>query len=272
MLSLCWQDLGSSIEKIRTAKDYKNGSTIFHEILQSDIPEQEKSTPRLIDEAMVLAIAGSDTTASTLSALTYHILSDRSIFARLREELDSAMPGSDQYPDPAALNRLPFLNALVEEALRLYPSATHRQDRVAPDEDLIFHHPNGTNVLIPAGTTIGMTAPIVNRHPGWYENPEMFDPDRYLKDPKLFRRHLTFSKGRRQCLGMNLAYQELRTLTAAIFRKYQVFDSDLVEQNGLTLELYDTRVEDVKLHADYVTPGLRPGSKGVRLIVRHTKL
>lgn len=241
---------------------------MFHEILRSNIPTPEKSTPRLVDEAMVLTIAGTDTTAATLVALTYHILSTPSIFTRLRRELDSAMPFPDQPPDPKALDALPFLNALIEEALRLYPSATHRQDRVAPDEDLVFTYASGGALVIPAGTTVGMTAPLVNRDAGMYESANEFRPERYLENPGLMRRHFTFGKGARQCLGMNLAYQELQTFTAGVFRKYAVFDAGRETQGGPTLQLFETGAEDVRLQADYVTPGLRPGSHGVRVVIR----
>ena len=219
---------------------------------------------------MVLTIAGTDTTASTLSALTFHVLNDVTIFNRLRTELETVMPDADQSPDPVKLSTLPFLNALIEEALRLYPSATHRQDRVAPNDVLIFSHPDGKQTIIPAGTIIGMTAPLLNRRPHWYEDAESFHPERYLDDPKLLRRHLTFSKGGRQCLGINLAYQELQMFVAGIFRKYRVFDMSALRQDGPTLELYDTTVEDIKMHADYVSPGLRPGSYGVRVKVRNS--
>jgi cytochrome P450 len=222
-----------------------------------------------VDEAMVLTIAGTDTTASTLVALTYHILSTPSIFTQLRRELDSAMPTPDQPPDPKVLDALPFLNALIEEALRLYPSATHRQDRVAPDEDLVFMYPDGKTLVIPAGTTVGMTAPLVNRNPSMYDSAGDFKPERFLANPALMRRHFTFGKGARQCLGMNLAYQELQTFIAGVFRKYAIYDEGKETQGGPTLQLFETTSEDVRLHADYVTPGLRPGSHGVRVVIRH---
>jgi cytochrome P450 len=222
----------------------------------------------MVDEAMILAIAGADTTAATLEVLTYHVLSDKEMFKRLRAELDQAIPDPTQFPDPVKLDNLPFLNALIEETLRLYPSATHRQDRLAPDEDLVYEYPDGRSVTIPRGTVVGMTAMLVNRSPLWYENPDEFRPERYLENPKSFKRMLTFSKGARQCLGINLAYQELQTFTAGIFRKYGPYDPKLKEQSGPTLELHETTLEDVKTHADYVTPGLRPGSKGVQVRIR----
>jgi cytochrome P450 len=218
---------------------------------------------------MVLTIAGSDTTASTLVALTYHVLSTPSIFARLRAELDDAIPSPDQAPDPKALDALSFLNALIEEALRMYPSATHRQDRVAPDTDLIYTSPSGSRILIPRGTIIGMTAPLLNRSPQLYTSPDTFSPDRYLDNPALKHTHFTFGAGARKCLGLNLAYQELQTFTAGVFRKYAVFDPQKADQGGPTMQLFETEIEDVRLHADYVTPGLRPGGKGVRVVIRN---
>ena len=180
------------------------------------------------------------------------------------------MPSSEQAPDPKALDKLPFLNALIEETLRFYPTGTHRQDRVAPDEALIFTYADGKKLHIPAGTIVGMTAPLINRHPAWYDDAETFKPDRYIDNPKLLRRHFTFSKGMRQCLGMNLAYQELQTFTAGIFRKYSPYDAEMQVQEGPTLELFETGIEDVLMHADYVTPGRKPGSQGVRIRIRNT--
>ncbi|KAF4845946.1 Cytochrome P450 monooxygenase orf6 [Colletotrichum siamense] len=179
------EDLTVKIEAIRGSKDDYEGKTIFHEIMESDIPESEKSTPRLVDEAMV------------------------------------------------------------------------------------FEYADGRTLVLPAGTMVGMTAPPLNKHPAWFTEPHIFNPDRYIDDPRLFKKHLTFGKGGRQCLGMNLAYQELQTFTAGIFRKYGIYDPRLKSQDGPTLELFETSIDDIRMHADYVTPGLRPGSKGVRLRIRH---
>jgi len=67
---------------------------------------------------------------------------------------------------------------------------------------------------------------------------------------------------------MNLAYQELYLIIAGIFRKYDLFDGTEM-QKGPTLQLYETTEEDVDMYADYITPGTKPGSKGVRLIIRN---
>lgn len=258
------------IEKVRgEVEGGGQGQTIFHEVLRSDLPEAEKSTSRLVEEASVLTIAGADTTALTLTCLSYQVLSNRAIFDRLRAELESVMPDPNQAPDPVKLDHLPFLNALIEESLRFYPTATHRQDRRAPADDLVYRYPDGGSVVIPAGTSVGMTAPLVNRSPLWYEDPDTFNPDRYLEDPRLMRRTMTFSKGLRQCIGINLAYQELQTVTAAVFRKYRPYDASLEKQGGPTMELYRTTHREVEMHADYVTMYNYPGSEGLRVIIRN---
>lgn len=242
--------------------------TVFHDILASQIPESEKSTPRLINEAMVITIAGSDTTALTMLALIYHVLNDKLLFERLRHELESVMPNFDEPPDASKLDQLTFLNALIKESLRMYPSAVGRQDRVAPEQDLIYQYPDGRAIKLPAGTVMGMTAPLINRHPAWFDNPDLFNPDRYIENPALLRRNLTFSKGGRVCLGMNLAYQEMQTFVAGIFRKYSRYDESLKSQPGPTLELFETTKEDFEMYSDYVTPHPKPGSRGIRVRVR----
>jgi cytochrome P450 len=260
--------LYAQIEEVRNAKDLPEGKTIFHEIMRSDIPEPEKETKRLGDEAMVLVMAGSETTASTLAVIMYHLLADRQLLARLKAELKTAMPDPNEPPVAARLDSLPFLNALIEESLRLYPGASFRQDRVAPDEDLVYEGRDGHTIVIPAGTPVGMTAPLINRHPDIYERPDEFLPDRYLENPGLKKYQFAFSKGTRQCLGINLAYQELQTFTAGIFRKYDVYDPTKKKQDGPTLELFQTTQADIKMHADYITPAPYYGSQGLRIVIR----
>lgn len=178
------------------------------------------------------------------------------------------MPDMNQMPDASKLDALPFLNAVIQEAIRLHPGATHRQDRVAPDEDLICRGLYGEDVVIPRGTCIGMNAPLINRHHSIYERPDDFYPDRYIQDPKLLKYQMSFSKGTRQCLGINLAYQELQTFTAGIFRRYNVYDAIKEEQQGPTLELFESTLEDVSMYSDYITPAPYEGSQGLRLLIR----
>ena len=84
--------------------------------------------------------------------------------------------------------------------------------------------------------------------------------DRYL---------LSFSKGSRICLGINLAYQELYLVLAAVFRKYDLYDKTAKEkEQGPTLMLYDTvRERDIDLDSDLGGPSPKPESQGLRIKV-----
>jgi cytochrome P450 len=83
--------------------------TVFHDILDSDLPAQEKTAERLWQEAQVLCIAGTGTTAWTLSVIMFYLLADPKVLQKLRDELEKAVP------DPAAptatkeLEKLPYL-------------------------------------------------------------------------------------------------------------------------------------------------------------------
>jgi cytochrome P450 len=113
-----------------------------------------------------------------------------------------------------------------------------------------------------------MTAPLLNRLESFYPSPRSFLPERYLDNPSLTRYQLAFSKGSRQCIGINLAYTELQCIIAGIFRRYDVYDNSREHQIGPTLELFETSREDVDFANDYVTVAVKEGSNGVRLVIR----
>ena len=132
--------------------------TIFHSLIRNqNLPEAEKSDKRLADEANILLGAGTDTTASTLAYTTYHLLSNPTILKKLRDELISAIPDPQDMPPLNKLEALPYLTAVVQEGIRLHPGASIRQERVAPDEDLLYEdRKTGMKWLIPKGVSQGL--------------------------------------------------------------------------------------------------------------------
>ncbi|KPI35302.1 Trichodiene oxygenase [Cyphellophora attinorum] len=253
-----------------TTKD-SSRSSIFHEILASSIPESEKSDARIAQEAGILLIAGTDTLAATLAAIMYEVLADRNLLNRLRDELKAVIPEADTAIDPAKLDKLPLLNAIIQEGLRMHPGVVLRQDRVCPDETLVYTYPDDSKrqITIPRGTAMGMTAPLLNRCPEIYGNdPDVFRPQRYIDDPGLQKYLFSFGKGGRQCIGINLAWEEMKVFVAGVFRKYDLYDEARAGKQGPTLELYETSREDVAMYADFVTPGFVPGSQGMRVRIR----
>jgi cytochrome P450 len=132
--------------------------TIFDGMLtNANLPESGKSTPRLLDEAIVLIGAGTETTANTLATLTYHILANPDIVRKLKAELAEAIPDVEALPESTRVEALPYLTAVVQEGIRLHPGASLRQERVAPDEDLFYEDAkSGKKYVITRGVSISI--------------------------------------------------------------------------------------------------------------------
>lgn len=160
------------------------------------------------------------------------------------------------------LEKLPFLNAVLKEGLRLAYGSSARSARIAPDVSL-----QCGSFTIPPGTPVSMTVPITHHDPSIFANPDAFEPDRWM-DPStaagLDRFLVPFSKGSRNCLGMNLAWAEIYMCAAAVFGRFGSGDARDEGDVGV-MELYETDEGDVKMESDMFFPVPRKGSKGVRV-------
>lgn len=94
-------------------------ASLFRYIVNSDMPESELSVERLTKEAQVLLGAGTASTARTLDFISYYILANPNIRSRLREELKDTMTDYPrEVPSWAQLQKLPYLQAIINEGLR----------------------------------------------------------------------------------------------------------------------------------------------------------
>ncbi len=249
------RDIADQIKQIMMGKNesYKFVShpTIFHDLLDSDLPPEEKALDRLWQEGQTVVGAGTETTAWTLTVVTYHLLANPEKLARLRKELSSVMTSPDVKPSWNTLEKLPYLSACISEGLRLsFGVSTHLQ-RVSPDTVLTY-----LNWAIPPGTPVGMTSVLIHLNPSIFPVPKEFRPERWLENPRLERYLVSFSKGSRQCLGMNLAYAELFLCLANVVGRFE------------GMELYETGKDDVEIQADNYVPKAKEGSLGVRVVIR----
>lgn len=206
-------------------EDKMKCDTLFDHIVNSDLPESELSIERLASEAQVVMGAGTVTTARTMDYLLVHILLNHRVSERLRDELQEPMKGfPEKIPPYSELEKLPWLQACIKEALRLSPGLTHRLPRVSPHQELVYQdwviprnvsfstkHKNTINdsvelIRVPYSqqTPVGMSAYFMHTDPRVYKDPMVFRPERWLEDvtPDMLRNYVPFTKGSRRCLGV----------------------------------------------------------------------
>ncbi|RDW58232.1 cytochrome P450-14 [Coleophoma cylindrospora] len=222
--------------------------TIFHALLKSNLPVEEKSLKRLWQEGQIVVGAGADTTASVLSVTTFHILDNPDKLQKLKDELENAFPDRYAPVTLAVAEQLPYLTNIILEGLRLSYGISSRLQRVAPNETLQFHE-----WTIPPGTPVGMTSVMMHHNEDIFPDSYSFIPERWV-DKSLQKYLVPFTKGSRQCIGINLARAELCLVLATVFRRYD-------------MELFDTvRNRDVDLAHEMFLPQPSQQSKGVRVM------
>jgi hypothetical protein len=112
--------------------------SIFYELRDSGLPDEEKTIQRLCNEGQILTGTRMETTATTLSQIIFYFLSDREILDTLRAELRIAMPTLQARISVTKLEQLPYLFAVVSEGLRMSIGVTTRLPRIATDEVLTY--------------------------------------------------------------------------------------------------------------------------------------
>jgi cytochrome P450 len=184
------------------------------------------STRDIIVHLSTNVFAGSDTTAIALRAIVYFLCRHPACMDRLVAEIDEAdKMGKLSRPitHKEATTVLPYLGAVVKEAMRLHPSVGFLMERHVPAEglDVQGYH-------IPAGTIVGVNPWVTNRSPVFGPEPEKFDPTRWLtategqlKDMDSIW-ELNFGAGSRKCIGRNISWIEIHKVIPELFRQYRV--------------------------------------------------
>lgn len=103
-------------------------------------------------------------------------------------------------------------------------------------------------------TPVSMSAMLTHDNPTLFPNPRTFDPERFIEHPQLKRYLTPFSRGSRQCAGLNLAYAEFFLTLAAVFAPGRP-----------RLRLWETDVSDVETRHDFLNTSPRLDSKGIRV-------
>lgn len=163
------------------------------------------------DELVTLLFAGHETTGIALAWAMYWLLRDRDALTRLLAELDAA----GERPEPEAIARLPYLEAVTQETLRLYP--------IAPDGPRMLARPLEVGgFTIPPGACVAVAHALLHINPDTYPEPHRFRPERFLGRKFGPFEYAPFGGGHRRCLGAAFATYELKIVLATLLRNFRL--------------------------------------------------
>ncbi|KAI1197064.1 cytochrome P450 [Nemania serpens] len=187
----------------------------------------EKGEPlgfeELTAEALTQLIAGSDTTSNSSCALLYYVAKTPGVIGKLQKELDAAIPNdATKVPDFESVRNLPYLEAVIDETLRIHSTSGIGLPRQIPPDSPGIHL---QGYYFPAGTILSVpTYSIHHSKEIWGEDADEFRPERWeAATPRQRNAFIPFSHGPRSCVGRNVAEMEMKMIAATWLRRYDVF-------------------------------------------------
>jgi len=216
-----------SRDKSERRLDTKTDRRDFISYILRHNDERGMTREEIIKTSGTIIIAGSETSATLLSGIIFHLLKNPSIMDRLTAEIRTA------FAEQADMNfvklaKLQYLNACIQEALRVYPPVPG----ILPRKML----PGGAVIngyYIPENVSLGVHQLGAYHYRGNFEDPDSYVPERWLDDPRFAsdKRAVLqpFSVGPRNCIGQGLAMAEIRAILARVLWH---FEFSLCEESG----------------------------------------
>lgn len=203
----------ASILAQHAARPRAAGTDLLTMLLEARDGATSLTREQVRDEIVTLVIAGHETVASSLT-WTWHLLAAHpGVQARLLAELAEVL--GDRPPRLADLPHLRWTRQVVDESLRLYPPAWVVTRRSLGPDHLAGH-------AVPEGTLVLISPYVLHRHPGWWEEPDAFRPERFGGGAQdaIRQAYLPFGAGPRLCIGRDFALLEATLMLAALAQRF----------------------------------------------------
>ena len=202
------------IAEIQTAKKEGNHrDDILSLLLEArDEAGNAMSDEEIKDELLTMLLAGHETTASALAWALYWIDMIPSVGEKLMAELATIPNDSDQ----VAITKLPYLSAICQETLRIYPIAMNAFPRVVqkPIEIMGYQLEPGMVAIVPIYLT--------HHREDIYPEPKQFKPERFLERQFSPYEYLPFGGGSRRCIGSAFALFEMKLVLTTILSRWEL--------------------------------------------------
>lgn len=174
-------------------------------------------------------MAGSDTTAITLRAIIYFLAKNPEKYKKFIKELDAAIETgvvSDPITYKESNTHLPYLDAIIKETIRMFPSVGLLLERVVPKGGAAIC---GTHFS--EGTVVGINAWVLHYNEEIFPEPYKFSPERWIESSPEKLKEMNaasfgFGAGTRYCLGKNIGLMEIKKLIPQLYRNYNISFAD----------------------------------------------
>ncbi|EXJ59298.1 uncharacterized protein A1O5_12179 [Cladophialophora psammophila CBS 110553] len=189
---------------------------LFYYLLGEDQDGTKLTELELIMDSRTAIVGGSDTTSIALGCLIYYLVAHQDKYKRLQAEVLA----QGEQMDNNSLGNLPYLGAVINEALRLMPPVPQGLQRVVPPEGMQL-----AGKFIPGNTLVSVSPWTVQRDPRNWGRPDEFIPERWLgegPEPCIKDAWIPFSIGAYGCVGKPLAMMELRVITATVVKNFDI--------------------------------------------------
>ncbi|CAG8973327.1 hypothetical protein HYALB_00000090 [Hymenoscyphus albidus] len=217
-------------KKMRDAAEKHTRSTedIVQPALKNLSQTDGVSYQELLETCVSFIIGGSETTATLLSGLTYYLLENPRVLAKLTHEVRTSFSSQEEI-NSAKIPNLTYLPAVLSEALRLFPPVPGHMRRVVPSG----HHVTISGHTVPPDTRVAVDIYSTGHCSHNFFKPEEFIPERWLADPPAEFRNdkrkviQPFLVGPRACIGKAFAQLEMKLVLASLLLE---FDLERVER------------------------------------------
>ncbi|KPM41803.1 hypothetical protein AK830_g4686 [Neonectria ditissima] len=156
-----------------------------------------QETLDLYGDANLIVVAGSDTTSASLTCILFELATHPQACVKLQKELDEYF-SQHETPEHMSLSKLQYLQAVIDEAMRLYPAVPSGLQRMTPPEGLFIGE-----TFIPGDMTVQVPTYTLFRDPRCFERPDEFIPERWTTQPDLVKDGTVFTPFSIDCGGIS---------------------------------------------------------------------
>jgi cytochrome P450 len=221
-----------------------NQNDLLQMLLDAEDPQTGEKMPdrQIRDEVLTIFSAGHETTANLLTWTLALLANNPLARARVKEELHTVL--GNRTPDANSLSQLSYTRAILDESLRMRPPAGAMMRKLSRDTQL-------QDYALKAGGIVIFSIYNMHHHSDFWEQPELFNPERFLGDDKRNKAFMPFGIGHRYCAGNHFALTEGLLLLTMLLQNYdfQLPDGQIPEmemmvtikpKGGMPMKIYRT--------------------------------